>query len=147
MKQTSVFIDSNVWFSAVYKQGTCSQLIQKLCENKWKIVISELVLEEILRNIEVKNPSASLFASEYLKIVNPIVVKNPNVEVLDKYLGLAHTDDLPILVSAVKYRCGYFITGNIKDFQVESIRKKTKLKIMSPVHFLSELTHHLTNIS
>lgn len=109
-----------------------------LCTNKWKIVISELVLEELLRNIEAKNPSASLLASEYMKVVNPIVVKNPDEADLDRYLDLAHTDDLPILVSAIKYRCGYFITGNMKDFQVESIKKRTKLKVMTPALFLSE---------
>lgn len=139
MKQRPVFIDSNVWFSAVYKQGTCSQLIQMMRQRKWEIVISELVLEEVLRNIDAKKPSASLLISEYLKIVNPIVLKNPDETALNKYLDLAHTDDLPILVSAIKYPCRYFITGNIKDFQVEAIKKKTKLKIMTPALFLAEL--------
>lgn len=140
MKQRYVFIDSNVWFSAVYKQGVCSQLIQTLRQNKWQIVISEFVLEEILRNIEAKKPSALLFASEYLKTVNPIVEKNPDEALLNLSLGLAYPDDLSILVSAIQYHCQYFITGNIKDFQVEKIKRKTKLQIMTPAAFLSILT-------
>ena len=139
MKQRCVFIDSNIWFSAIYKAGNCSQLLQTLSQNKWEIVISELVLREILRNIEVKKPSASHFASEYIKTIDPIVVKNPDVTLIDSYLGLAHPDDLSILVSAIQYHCHYFITGNIKDFQVESIKKRTKLKVVTPVHFLSDI--------
>lgn len=138
MKQRCVFIDSNIWFSAIYKTGICSQLLQILHQNKWMIVVSELVLEEILRNIEAKKPSASQLASEYIKTIDPIVVKNPDETLLDPYLGLAHPDDLPILVSAIQYHCRYFITGNIKDFQVESIKKRTKLKVMTPALFLSE---------
>lgn len=140
MKQGRVFIDSNVWFSAIYKPGTCSQLIQMMRQSKWEEVISELILSEVLRNIEAKKPSASLLVSEYLKTINPIVVKNPDEAELNKYLDLAHTDDLPILVSAIQYHCQYFITGNIKDFQVEAIKKKTKLKIMSPAPFLAEIS-------
>ena len=64
MKQRCVFIDSNIWFSAIYKAGNCSQLLQTLSQNKWEIVISELVLREILRNIEVKNhPHRTLLRS------------------------------------------------------------------------------------
>ena len=139
MKQRCVFIDSNIWFSAVYKTGICSQLLQILCQNKWMIVVSELVLEEILRNIEAKKPSASQLASEYIKTINPVVVKNPDETLLDPYLGLAHPDDLPILVSAIQYHCRYFITGNIKDFRVKLIQKRTKLKIVTPAHFFLKL--------
>ena len=46
-KKTRVFVDSNIWFSAFYKKGKASELLEKLISEKYTVVISELVLEEI----------------------------------------------------------------------------------------------------
>jgi predicted nucleic acid-binding protein len=136
MKNKKIFIDSNVWFSAFYKKGVYSNLIETLCKLNFEIVICELVLEEILKNIREKIPDALPLVIEYLKIVKPTVVKNLKKEVALKYKNLASLKDIPILISAFEYQCQYFITGNIKDFKVNLIEKKLNLKILKPAEFL-----------
>ncbi len=140
MKKSLVFIDSNVWFSAFYKEGVCSQPLRVL-EKKpsTKIVISELVLEEIVTNIREKIPEALSFIIAYMDSIKPIVVKNPKQPMKKEYNMLAHKKDLFILVSAVEYQCGYFITGNVKDFRIEKIKEKFGLHIVKPSQFLQLL--------
>jgi len=136
MKDKKIFIDSNVWFSAFYKKGVCSDLIELLHKLNLEIVVSELVLEEILTNIKEKIPDALPLVIEYLKLIKPTVVKNPKKEEILKYKNLASLKDLPILISAFKYQCQYFISGNTKDFKINLIQKKFNLKILKPADFL-----------
>lgn len=137
MKKLRVFIDTNVWFSAFWNEGTCAQLLQVLRTSPYELVVSQLVLEELIRNSKKKIPNLLPFIIDYLDTTKPTVVKNPKKEKARLYIGLARLDDLSILVSAIQYHCRYFITGNIKDFQVEKIQKKTKLQVVTPVAFLS----------
>lgn len=139
MRNPSVFIDTNIWFSAFYKEGTCSDLLRELNKKQWKMVISELVLEEIIRNIKKKIPNVLSLITEYINTAKPIVVKNPTVEVLEKFVGLSKRHDLPILTAAIKYHCRYFVTGNIKDFQISRIEIKTGLEIITPKKLLQLL--------
>lgn len=128
----SVFIDSNVWFSAFYKERICSKLLETIESSGWKVFISELGLEEVIKNIQLKIPSALLFFIDYLKENKITVLKNPSITKLLHYKGLAEKHDLPILVSAIEYKCDYFITGNLSDFDLKKIKYKSKIIIMSP---------------
>jgi len=139
MKNKKIFIDSNVWFSSFYKKGVCSDLIEVLYRLSFELIISELVLEEILTNIKEKIPDALPLVIEYLKLIKPTIVKNPKKEEILKYKNLASLKDLPILISAFKYQCQYFITGNTKDFKISLIEKKFNLKILKPADFLKIL--------
>jgi hypothetical protein len=118
------------------KNFSIKNLIETLHQLNFEIVICELVLEEILKNIKEKIPEALPLVIEYLKIVKPTVVKNPKKEVVLKYKNLASLKDIPILISAFEYQCQYFITGNIKDFKVKLIEKELNLKIIKLAEFL-----------
>lgn len=131
-KRVKVFIDSNVWFSAFYKKGVCSQLLENLNNKKFEVVISRFVLEEIVINIKNKLPSVLSLVYNFFQEYTVTVVKNPTIDELKNYLSLADKKDLPILVSALNYKCNYFITGNIKDFEAEKIKKKYGLRILIP---------------
>ena len=137
MKKLKVFVDSNIWFSAFYKTGSCSQLLKLLTDQKHKIIINEQVLEEIIRNIKIKIPSALPLIIEYINQAKPIVVKNPRKPFLEKYKNLSHHKDLPIVIAAINYKCHYFITGNLADFNINQTKKLTVLKILSPSRFIS----------
>ena len=136
MAKISVFVDSNVWFSAFYKEGICSRLIRNLVKSPYKIVVSELVLEEIIRNIKQKIPDALSMVIEYLDKIKLTVVKNPKPTRVEQCQDFANTKDLPILISAIDYKCHFFIPGNLKDFRVEKIKDKTGLKILKPSGFI-----------
>lgn len=139
MKTTRVFVDTNVWFSAFYKEGTCSRILRQLNNSSYEVVISELVLEEIIRTIQKKAPSALPFIVEYLNTTKVIVVKNSEKKVTTQYHHLADIKDVPILTAAIEYDCTYFITGNMKDFMTDQIAKEHQITIVSPVDFLKYL--------
>lgn len=134
-----IFIDSNVWFSAFYKKGVCSKLLNIIESSGWQVCVSELVLEEVIKNIQLKIPSALSFFIDYLKEYKIIILKNPPTTHLLQYGDLAEKHDLPILISAIDYKCTYFITGNIKDFKVNQIKNKLRLKVIMPSDFLKQI--------
>lgn len=137
--KTSVFIDSNIWFSAFYKEGVCSKLLKIVESSEFQVNISELVLEEIIRNIKLKIPKALPYSLDYLKTNRIIVLKNPEFRLLEKYKKLADFEDLPIIISAFESKCDYFITGNIKDFNLILIKKVSRIKILTPSDFLRQI--------
>lgn len=137
--RTKVFVDSNVWFSAFYKKGVASDLIETLLQKDYEIVVSELVLEEIVRNIKNKVPLALSLVHQFFQEYSLTVVKDPRVDEIQKYVSLAQSKDLPILASALNYQCRFFITGNKKDFQINSIKKQYHLSILTPREILSRI--------
>ncbi|OIO15857.1 putative toxin-antitoxin system toxin component, PIN family [Candidatus Kuenenbacteria bacterium CG1_02_38_13] len=137
MKRISlVFIDTNIWFSAFYKTGTCSQLITKLREKEITIAISELVLAEIINTFQKKLPQALSLVSEYLQFLKVLIFRNPEKHKMLMYSKLVDKNDLPILVSAIENKCQYLITGNLKDFTIKKIKKVTNLKVVSPMEMM-----------
>lgn len=73
----SVFIDSNIWFSAFYKEGLCSKLLEKIQTLGWKTHISELVLDEVVRNIQLKIPT-TLSSNSHFDFI-PSIKSNPTI--------------------------------------------------------------------
>lgn len=140
----SVFIDSNVWFSAFYKDGICSKLLENTGASGQKICISELVLEEIIRNVQLKIPSVLPLFINYVKENKICVLKNPSASQLLRYQGLAEKCDLPILVAAIEFKCNFFITGNLKDFNFPRIKKVSNIIIISPREYLEKHPRILT---
>lgn len=136
MKKTCVFIDSNIWFSAFYKKGTCSTILRELTNSSWEMVISEQVLEEVIRNIKEKIPAALPVVIAYFDSIKPTVVKNPSNHARNRYAGLAEPHDVAILAAAVDYGCQYFLTGNTKDFKEKHIKEEVDLQIIVPSQFI-----------
>jgi len=132
----SVFIDSNVWFSAFYKRGRFSKLIENSISLGRKVFISELVLEEVIRNIQLKTPNTLSFFTSFLKENKINVLKNPFISKLLQYKGLAEKHDLPILVSAIEYKCEHFITGNLRDFDLKKIKERSPIILISPKEYM-----------
>lgn len=137
MSSLQVFVDSNVWFSAFYKPGVCRQLLNKLQHQATsEILISEQVIEEIIRNLQKKRPKALPSALDLIKDIFPTVIKNPTSKVLGKYPDLAEPKDLPILVAAIRHQCSYFVTGNLKHFQQKKIQKLHSVTVLTPAQML-----------
>jgi len=138
-EKTKVFVDSNVWFSAFYKKGVASDLISKLLRKKFEIVVSELVLEEVIKNIGKKLPAALSLVYQFFRECPVTVIKNPKIRQIQRFAGLAQRKDLPILVSVLNYKCNFFVTGNKKDFKISSIKKQHNLLVLSPREMLDSV--------
>lgn len=131
MKAPKVFIDSNVWFSAFYGSRNCEKIVKAHTQDKIKAIISQQVLREVTKNFTQKMPSALKPFTKSITISPPIIIRDP-LEISKYVKSLAHPKDQIILASAILAKVNYLITGNIKDFKVEEIKKKTKIEVVAP---------------
>lgn len=133
-----VFVDTNVWFSAFYGSKNSEKILQAHIEGRIKSVISQEVLEELVRNIKQKVPDALGPLQKFLENSPPEVVRTSE-KVPRAFKSLIHPKDQIIFNSAQKGKTSIFVTGNVKDFDREKLYKLTKIKILTPKEFVKEL--------
>ncbi|MBU0569318.1 putative toxin-antitoxin system toxin component, PIN family [Patescibacteria group bacterium] len=109
MKAPKVFIDSNVWFSAFYGSTNCEKITKAHTEDKIKAVISQNVLQEIVKNFTQKMPKALNPFITSVSVSPPKIIRDPLK--IPKYIkSLAHPKDQMILSSAILAKTPYFVT-------------------------------------
>ena len=126
----TIFTDTNVWFSALYGSDNCEKILQAHLEGKVKIAISEGVLTELIRTVKTKAPHTLKILEKLLRI-SPPTISRKVVSAPRKYLNLADSKDLPILLAAHEAGIKIFVTGNIKDFNQALVEKKLGIKIIT----------------
>lgn len=126
-----VFLDSNVWFSAFYGSENCEKLILAGKEEKIFPVISQQVLKEIIRNIQEKNPNQLENFRNFILETPPSIYPDP-LEIPQKFKLLISNEDMPIFLAAITAKVDYFVTGNIKHFNVKKLERLTGIKILTP---------------
>ena len=126
-----VFIDTNVWFSAFYGSKTSEKLIKAHLEGKIKAVISQQVLEELVRNVSSKIPQALAPLKRLLEASPPEIIADPK-HLPKKVKNLVHPKDARILTAAIQAKVMLFVTGNIKDFNVKLLKDGYGIKILNP---------------
>ena len=127
----TIFTDTNIWFSALYGSANCEKILQAHLSGKVKITISEDVLTELIRTVKTKAPQA-LKTLERLLRISPPIISRKVIGIPRKYLNLADSKDLPILLAAHEAGVKVFVTGNIKDFNQALVEKKLGIKIITP---------------
>lgn len=126
-----VFIDTNVWFSAFYGSKNCEKIIKAFLGKKFQAVISQQVIEEMVRNIKEKIPHLLPYVKNLL-INSPLqIVPDPKI-IPSEIKDLVSVEDQPIFASAMLAKADIFVTGNISDFEVKKLEKITKPKILTP---------------
>lgn len=134
-KVDRVFVDSNIWFSFFWGSKTIDKLINRL-EGETQIVVSELVLEEVARNIELKLPGVLENVRNFFTVFPLMVVRDPELKDLKAVKTYCDIKDVPILTACLKSKCKFLITGNIKDFRVKKIAGKFGVKVITPLQWL-----------
>ncbi|MBI1869503.1 DUF4935 domain-containing protein [Candidatus Gottesmanbacteria bacterium] len=128
-----VFIDTNVWFSAFYGSRACEILIKAHIQGNITAVISQQVLSEIVKNLQLKIPRALPKFQQFVKASPPLMLADPKT--IDKRIyGLINKKDQAIFSACLRssIKIPYFITGNIKHFSREKLEKITDIKILTP---------------
>ena len=123
-----VFIDTNVWFSAIYGSSNCKTLIQAHIEGRLKAIVSRQVLRELVTNINKKVPSGMAPLKKLMGVAPPMVVENADV-VNPQVAKFVDKKDQIIFQSAINSKSKIFVTGNIKHFKLRSI---SNIEIVSP---------------
>jgi len=129
-----IVLDANVIVAAFAARGLCESVME-VCLSEHEIVLSEELLDEILKSLlrKIKLPSGVVdvigeLLREHSNMVNPITIA-PGV--------CRDPDDLKVLSLAVASKADYIVTGD-KDLLV--LKKYEGIPILSPRSF-SDILH------
>jgi predicted nucleic acid-binding protein len=114
-----IFIDADVLFAgaASPNEHSASNLLLRMAElTLIEAITSTQVITEAERNLLDKIPNAlpafQMLVSRCLR-----VVEDPDPAEIAKYVGLANSEDLPILAAAVQEECSLLATFNTRHYQ------------------------------
>lgn len=128
------FLDTNVWFSAFYGSVNCQSILTLYVQGKYEAIISRTVVRELTKNLGNKFPKGLDLVGKFLATY-PLEMVETAKELDSSIKGLADVKDLPILQEALNSKTDYLVTGNIKDFDVDKIKKKLGIQVISPADF------------
>ncbi len=132
-----VFLDSNVIFSGLYSaRGAPAAILEHLIKGRISVVISQQILEEVVRTVKEKLPDALPALRRLLISTPPEVMVDPKPEEIERWAGKIPAADAAILAAAVAARPDYFVTGDNHFTGNPSIAEDTGLHIVTPAQFL-----------
>jgi predicted nucleic acid-binding protein len=139
-KPPKVFLDANILFAAAYSaRGGSRKIIRKGIASELIIVVSSTVLEEAIRNLEQKAPTAVESFMRFVGALNPQITEEPSKKEMGEVSQYLNPEDAIVLAAAIKAGVGYFVTLDKKHFLKDpQVEKKARLKILSPRQFLKE---------
>ncbi len=136
-----VFLDSNVVFSGLYSpDGAPGVILEHFIKGNLRVVVSQQVLEEVIRTIKEKLPDALPALRRLLVNTPPEVVADPNLPDIERWTKKLHLGDAAILAAAVAAQPDYFITGDRHFLDNQEIAENAGLKIVTPAQFLETWT-------
>ena len=108
-------------------------------EGRMTVVISQQVLDEVVRTIKAKLPEA-LPSLRKLLVNSPLEIrKDPTPEEVARWAEVINPDDAGILAAATDAEPDYLITGDSHFFKSPVIGRKSGLQIVTPGQFLERL--------
>jgi len=134
-----VFLDTNVLVSALYSaDGPPGAILRLHVDERITIVVSQLVVDELIRAIRRKFPDALPLLREFLLNTPPEVVPDPTGEEIQTFAGGVNRSDAPLLAAAVMAGVDYLATGD-SAFLREARRLKTSVALVTPRELLGRL--------
>jgi len=133
-KKIKVFLDSNVWFSALYTdlKGSYPSLILRLAQEELlELYFSTLVELELRYNVQKKIPAKEKKIDILLKGAKRLADVKFDLKLLNK---LSERDQI-IISTAIYHKMDVFITGNTRDFSYLLGKKIGKTLILTPKDF------------
>lgn len=132
-----VFLDSNVIFSGIYSsKGAPAVILERFIEGKLMVVVSQQVLDEVIRTIKEKLPEALPALRKLMVNSPPEIRKDPTPEEVKHWSGLLDIGDAAIIAAAVTAQPDYFVTGDRHFIENPEIAERAGLQIVTPAQFL-----------
>jgi len=119
-KTVRVFLDSNIILSGLLSDTGAPGIILDILSLNLPFLAGltgRYNIIEIERNIKKKLPRAFPVYEEYFSKINLSIVPLPSADEIRKYAGHVIAKDVPVLVSAVKGKADFLLTGDKKHFQ------------------------------
>lgn len=134
------FLDSNVIVSGIHSpDGPPGIILRLYMQGEFQVVVSQLVLDQVIRGIKRKMPSELQSLQEFLLQYPPEVCPDPTVEEISHYSEVIHAEDAPILAAAIASGVDYLVTGDKHFLSKASILHEKGIKVVSPAQFLEIL--------
>ena len=136
-----IFIDASVLFSAsLSSTGASRELIRLSLQNKIALVANQLVLQEVEKNISIKNAEV-LEQFRMLQELLAIELVEPTSEEITATLPYTALKDAPHLASAIKAKVHCLVSLDRKHMidVREMIETNLGLKILLPGELLAGL--------
>jgi predicted nucleic acid-binding protein len=141
-KTVRIFLDSNVILSGLLSDRGAPRLILDVLSMELPHLIAitgQYNIIEIERNIRKKAPKVLPIYQEYFPKLRIELVPMPTPAEVTKHSGIIADKDTPVLVSAIKGKADFLVTGDKKHF--DKIKKAGAFPfiITNPSDFLEQL--------
>lgn len=133
-ERLKVFLDSNIWFSALYTnfKGSYPSVILKLSQaGIFDLYYTTLVALELRHNVQKKIPEKESALNTMLERAKKLIDVLLDLEILKRL----PEGDRVILSTAIYNRVDAFVTGNTRDFGYLLGERIGKTWILSPRDF------------
>ena len=134
-----VFLDSNVMLSGLLSDRGAPRIILDLLTLELPFLVGSTGrynLIEIERNLKRKMPQILAVYKRYLPRLNLKVISVPRPEELREFAGKITGKDIPVLVSAIRSKADFLVTGDKRHFQKAIVPEDCLLKIVTPSEFI-----------
>ncbi|HHT9124512.1 MAG TPA: PIN domain-containing protein [Candidatus Brocadiia bacterium] len=150
-RHVKVFLDSNVILSGLLSDKGAPRVLLDILSLGLPFLsgaTGEYNMMEIERNLNTKLPKALPVFKTYFPTIRLKLLPLPNRKSVDTIAQWINAKDAPVLASALSWHADYLITGNIKDFDTQMLRKAgLSIKIVSPASFVDETLPKLIHLS
>ena len=135
-KKFKLFLDSSALISGLNSPtGAAGLIISAFLAGEFFVYISDQVIEEVQRNIQIKFPLLQKRLLNFL-LTKPKVVKQPSLKEIRQAYKLILSDDAPILAAAIKAKPNFLITWDKKHFLKKEVIFNVCFVICTPQEFL-----------
>lgn len=112
-----VCVDADVLIAGLLSRTGASHAILVLGElGLLRLVLPELAVAEVRRNLAAKLPEAAPLFEEFLRAV-PLQIHRPTTHDRERARELANVKDVPILAAAIGAGARLLVTHNVRHFR------------------------------
>ena len=137
-----VFLDSNVILSGLLSDKGALRIILDLLSLRLPFLVGltgRYNLIEIERNLKKKIPNILPTYKRYVPRLNLKVIPLPRPEELKEFSGRMADKDIPVLVSAIRSKADFLVTGDKQHFEKLKVPGEYPFKIITPSEFLDTI--------
>jgi len=141
-KVVRVFLDSNVILSGLLSERGAPRIILDLLSLRLPFLIGSTGrynLTEIERNLRNKMPGLLSLYKAYLPKLNLKVIPLPRPRDIRGFPGQIAEKDIPVLISAIRSRADFLVTGDKQHFGKVKGDDKYPFHVLTPSEFVDSI--------
>ncbi len=141
-KAVRVFLDSNVILSGLLSDKGAPRILLDLLSLRLPFLIGSTGrynLIEIKRNLKKKIPGLLSLYKAYLPKLNLKVIPLPRPEDVRDFSGQIAEKDVPVLVSALRSKADFLVTGDKQHFGKMKGLDKYPFHVVTPSEFMDSI--------